>query len=236
MKRIAGPLLVAMFLFVFNGTRAQSLENVLSKHFEVIGQEKLIAAQTYTVKATVKQMGMEIPMNMKMMRPNKFRMETEMQGQKMVQAFNGKEGWMIAPWISPEPQDLEGAQLEQAMEQANIDGELYNYAQKGSTASLLGKVNMEGSPVFNIKLTDKAGNVKNYFIDAETYLIRQVKAKVSAQGQEIEIEQNMSDYKKIDGIMIATNIESKTPMGVANIIFNDIKFGEDMDASIFNKP
>jgi hypothetical protein len=143
---------------------------------------------------------------------------------------------MVAPWISKEPQELTGPQLEQAMEQANIDGELYHYAEKGATATLLGKVSMEGSPMFNIKLTDKAGNVKNYFIDAETYLIRKVKVKVSAQGQEMEIEQNMKDYKTIDGIMMATNIESKTPMGTANIIFDEITFGDKFEASIFDKP
>ena len=160
----------------------------------------------------------------------------EMQGQKMIQAFDGQKGWMIAPWISSEPQDLSGPELDQAMEQANIDGELYNYKEKGATASLLGKVNMDGSPMFNIKFTGKDGNVKNYFIDAESYLVRKVKSKVSAQGQEMEVEQNLSEYKNIDGILMPMKIESKMPMGSANVIFEEIKFGEKFDDSIFAKP
>lgn len=236
MKKSISAFLVIFLFAAINYAHAQNLDEVLDKHFKAVGQEKLLEKQTYSVKATIQQMGMELPMEMKMKRPNKFRMEMEMQGQKMIQAYDGEKGWMIAPWISSEPQDLSGPQLDQAMEQANIDGELYNYNKKGTTAALLGKVNVDGSPMFNIKLTDKEGNAKNYFIDAESYLVRKVKAKVSAQGQEVEVEQNMSDYKNFDGIMMPTKIESKSPMGTANILFEDITFGESFDDSLFKKP
>lgn len=236
MKKSVFTIVATLILATFTGVQAQSLDDVLKNHFNAIGQEKLLKQETYMVKATVSQMGMEIPMEMKMKRPNKFKMEMDMQGQKMVQAYDGEKGWMIAPWMSPEPQDLSGPQLDQAMDQANIDGELYNYKEKGSSATLIGKVNVDGSPVFNIKLTDKDGNAKNYFIDAESYLVKKVKAKVSAQGQEVEVEQNMSDYKNFDGIMMPTKIESKSPMGTATILFSQIKFGENYDDSIFAKP
>lgn len=236
MKKIFSALLVLLFVAAAGQLFAQNLDDVLKKHFEAVGQEKLMEKQTYSVKAKIQQMGMELPMEMKMKRPNKFRVEMEMQGQKMIQAFDGQKGWMIAPWISSEPQDLSGPELDQAMEQANIDGELYNYKEKGATASLLGKVNMDGSPMFNIKFTGKDGNVKNYFIDAESYLVRIVKSKVSAQGQEMEVEQNLSEYKNIDGILMPMKIESKMPMGSANVIFEEIKFGEKFDDSIFAKP
>jgi outer membrane lipoprotein-sorting protein len=236
MKKIVSTLLVILFTAFAGHVFAQSLDEVLNKHFKAVGQEKLMEQQSYTVKAKVQQMGMELPMEMKIKRPNKFRMEMEMQGQKMIQAYDGEKGWMIAPWISAEPQDLSGPELEQAMDQADIDGELYNYKEKGTTAILLGKVNVDGSPMFNIKLTGKDGGVKNYFIDAESFLIRKVKAKVNAQGQEVEIEQNLSEYKNYDGILVPMKIESKMPMGTANVIFESYIFGEKFDESIFTKP
>jgi outer membrane lipoprotein-sorting protein len=236
MKKSFSTLLAVLFIVLAGQASAQNLDDVLAKHFKTVGQEKLVEKQTYSVKATIQQMGMELPMVMKMKRPNKFRMEMEMQGQKMIRAYDGEKGWMIAPWISSEPQDLSGPELDQAMDQANIDGELYNYKEKGTTATLLGKVNVDGSPMFNIKLTDKNGNVKNYFIDAESYLVRKVKAKISSQGQEVEIEQNLSDYKNMDGILMPMKMESKMPMGTANIIFENITFGENFDDSIFTRP
>jgi outer membrane lipoprotein-sorting protein len=154
----------------------------------------------------------------------------------MVQAFDGQKGWMIVPMISSDPQELSGVQLDQAKEQANMDGELYNYEKKGSTAEMGGKVNVEGKEMFRIKLTDKEGNSKDYFIDANTYLISKVKAKVSAQGQTVDIEQNMSDYKTIDGITMPMKIESKSPMGTAVVTMEEVKFNEKFDDAIFKQP
>lgn len=236
MKKSLVTFFVLLFMASINGTHAQKLQDVLDKHFEAIGQEKLLEKETYAIEATVSQMGMEIPMVMKIKRPNKFRMEMEMQGQKMIQAYNGEKGWMVAPWISSEPQDLTGPQLDQAMEQADIDGELYNYENKGYTAELMGKEFLGDDEVFNIKLTNDEGVEKNYYIGTDDYLVKKVKGKVNAQGQEVTVEQIMSDYKEVDGVMVATKIESKSPMGTATIVFDELDFGASVDDSIFEKP
>src|SRR5690606_24574032 len=191
---------------------------------------------SFYIKAKVSQMGMELPMEMRIKKPDLFITNIDIQGQKIVQAYDGQKGWMIVPMISSDPQELSGAQLDQAKEQANMEGELYNFEKKGSTAEMGGKVNVDGKEMFRIKLTDKEGNSKDYFIDANTYFISKVKAKVSAQGQTVDIEQNMSDYKTIDGITMPMKIESKSPMGTAVITMEEVKFNEKFDDAIFKQP
>jgi len=230
-------IFIAFILMVSTGLlQAQSLDDILEKHFEAVGQKNLLEKQTYIIKANINQMGMDLPMLMKIKRPDKFRMEMEMQGQKMVQVFNGEKGWLLAPWISPEPQALEGPQLKQALAQADIDGELYNYEEKGHSADLIGKVMVDDTEAYRIKLTSDDGTVKNYYLDADSYLVTKVKSKVSMQGQEAEIEQNMSEYEESGGVMIARKIESKSPMGTQVITFQEISFDEEIDESIFDKP
>ncbi len=236
MKKLIITTLAILIIASMNFVQAQSLDDVLKKHFKAVGQDKLVAAKSYYMKAKLSQMGMDLPMEMKMKRPNKFRVEMEMQGQKMIQAFDGEKGWMIAPWISPDPQVLEGDQLKQAMEQADFEGELYNYKQKGHTVDFMGKVSADGKEAYKIKLTAKDGSVKNYFIDAKTNLIFKVKAKVSAGGQEIEVDQLLSDYKDFDGIKMATKMESKTPMGNVSITVVEFKINEKFDDAIFAQP
>jgi outer membrane lipoprotein-sorting protein len=228
--------LTAILMTAFLGTNAQTLGEVLDKHFKANGQEKLVAVKTYSIKAKISQMGTEMPLEMKMKRPDKFRMEMDIQGQKMIQAFDGEKGWVIAPWVSPEPQELSGDQLKQAMEQANIDGELYNYEKNGLTVELTGKVKDGDSNAYLVKVTNDKGDVKSYFIDTEKYLINKVKAKVNAMGQTVEVEQRFAEYKNIDGIMIATKIESVSPMGTATISMDEVKFNVEIDDAIFNKP
>ncbi len=236
MKKLITTTLAILIIASMNFVQAQSLDNVLKKHFKAVGQDKLVSAKTYYMKAKLSQMGQELPMEMKMKRPNKFRVEMEMMGQKMIQAYDGEKGWMIAPWLSPDPQALEGDQLKQAMQQADFEGELYNYEQKGSSVDFVGKVNADGKEAYKIKLTSKDGNVKDYFIDAGTNLILKVKAKISANGQEIEVEQLFSDYKDFDGIKMATKLVSKTPMGDVSITMEEFKINEDFDDSIFAQP
>lgn len=228
--------LTAILMTTFWGANAQTLDEVLDKHFKANGQEKLVAVKTYSIKAKISQMGTEMPLEMKMKRPDKFRMEMDIQGQKMIQAFDGEKGWVIAPWVSPEPQELSGDQLKQAMEQANIDGELYNYEKNGLTVELTGKVKDGDSNAYLVKVTNDKGDVKSYFIDTEKYLINKVKAKVNAMGQTVEVEQRFAEYKNIDGIMIATKIESVSPMGTATISMDEVKFNVEIDDAIFNKP
>jgi outer membrane lipoprotein-sorting protein len=234
MKRIL--ILTSLMLIAFISMHAQSLDKVLEKHFEVVGQEKLAALQSFVLNAKISQMGMEMPMVMKMKKPNKFRMEIDMQGQKMIQAFDGEKGWMIAPWISSDPQDLAGDELKMAMDQADMEGELYNYEKKGHSAELIGKVNSDGTEAYRIKLTTKDGTVKNYFIDAKTYLVLKTKATISAMGQSVDVETKMMDYKEIDGIKMAMKMESSTPMGIHTVIVEEVKLNEKIDDSIFARP
>ena len=229
-------MIAVLMMFALVSTQAQTLEKVLDKHYEAMGHKKIASVETFNLKAKMSMMGMELPMVIKVKRPNKFKVEMEMMGQKTVSAFDGEKGWMINPMMGAGVQDLQGDQLKQAMSQADMEGELYNFAAKGHTAELIGKVNADGNEAFRIKLTDKEGQVKNYFIDAKNYLLLKMKAKVETMGQTVEIETKMVEYQEIDGIKMAKKIDVVTPMGTQSIIMEEIKLNEKIDDSIFARP
>lgn len=236
MKKSILLFITMLLLTLTSGVQAQTLKEVLDKHFKAIGQDKLSAMKTCFAKRTVSMRGNEFPMELKMKRPNKFRMEIDMQNQKMIQAYDGKEGWFITTRISQQPMELSGDRLKEALSQTDIDGELYQYAQKGFKAELIGIEQLHEQDVYNIKLTSKSGDVKNYYIDANKYLIVMVKAKVGRMGQEAEVVKRMSNYKNFDGVLVATKIESESPMGTGSVTINEIKFNQDIDDSVFKKP
>jgi hypothetical protein len=138
--------------------------------------------------------------------------------------------------LSPEPQELAGDQLKQAMSQTDMEGELYEYKKKGSSAEFIGKVNVEGGVAYRIKLVDKDKNSKYYFIDVETYLIKKIKAKIEAMGQTVDIETRMKDYREIDGIKMAMKVESDSPMGTAVITMEEVKINSEINDVIFKLP
>lgn len=238
MKKLFLVTVMMMVVALANTVSAQSLDDILSKHFKAVGQDKLMEAKSMHVKAMVNQAGTDFPMEMKIKRPGKFFVSLDMQGMKMIQVFNGEKGWMVAPWISAEPQEMTGDVLKQAKQQAEIvsEGELFNYKKKGSTADLVGKVSLDGKDAYRIKLTTKDGIAKDYFIDANTFLIAKLAAELSSGGQTVSLEQTMKEYKTIDGITLATKIEQKSPTGNAIINMEDVKFNENFDDSVFEKP
>ncbi len=230
--------LTALVLFAFVGIQAQTIDQVLEKHYKATGHEKLAAVKTYYVKAKMSMTGMDMPMTMtiQMKKPDKFRIDMDVMGQKIEQGYDGESGWMRNPMAGSGITDLKGAELKQAMNQADLEGELYNYAKKGHSAELTGKVNADGKEAYRIKFTNADGSVKDYYLDANTYLISKIKAKVESMGQTMDVETKVLEYKEINGIKIGSKMEVETPMGAQSMTWEEIKLDGPMDDAIFARP
>lgn len=225
--------LVALMVFAVIGTNAQSLDDVLKKHYAATGVEEFGNIKSFIIDAKMSMMGMDMPMTVKMKQPKKFKVEMEMMGQKTVSAFDGNKGWMINPMMGSGIQDLEGPELDKAMDQANMmEGELYNYKDKGFTAELVGK---EGND-YQIKLTGTDGSVKNYFINKDSYLISRFTAKVEAMGQTMDVETKMKEYHKVEGMMIPKVTEVTLPMGAMTTTMEEVKINVAIDDAEFARP
>ncbi len=104
--------IISIAVLTMGSVHAQDLQNILDKHFESIGQQKILKVQTQVTTGKTIQMGMEMPIRIITKRPNKAYMEVEIQGSKMTMAFDGENGWAIQPWTgSTEPIDLAGEEL-----------------------------------------------------------------------------------------------------------------------------
>ena len=130
MKKSIVAILAVITITAFNVVNGQSLNEVLDKYFKAVGQEKLNDVKSFYMKAKISQMGMDIPMEIKTKKPDLFLMTMDIQGQKMMTAFDGEKGWMINPMVGTEPQELAGDQLKQARDQTDLEGELFNYEKK----------------------------------------------------------------------------------------------------------
>ena len=229
-------IVTALMLFAFLGTQAQTLDQVLDKHYKATGQDKIADIETFYVKAKMSMMGMEMPMTMQVKQPDKFKIEMDVMGQTILQGFDGENGWMKNPMTGGGISDLKGAELQQAVSQTDFEGELYHYAEKGHSAELIGKVNLDGAEAYRVKLTNADGTVKDYYIDGNSYLLTKVKAKVESMGQTMNVETTISDYKEIDGIQFGCRMDINTPMGTQSMVMEEIKLNESIDDSVFARP
>lgn len=229
---------ISLAVLTLGSAYSQDLQKILDKYFETIGQEKLLNIKSQISTGKTLQMGVEMPFKAVTKRPNKAYLEVEVQGAKMRQGYDGENGWMIAPWMgSAEPVDLVGPDLRPMKEMSDMDGNLWNYGEKGHQLELLGTEEMEGTQVYVLKLTKEDGDIDHYYIDSENYVVLKMSSKIMVNEQETEVEVYMSNYQEVDGILIPFSTEQRYN-GQTGMTINleEIKFNEKIDDTFFAKP
>jgi outer membrane lipoprotein-sorting protein len=238
-KTFAGLLLAGLMAMA---AQAQTVDEIIAKNIEAKGGlDKLKAVQS--MRITGKMMvgpGMEAPMVIEMARPHKVRMEFTFQGMTGIQAYDGKGGWAVMPFMGKkEPEPMSADDLKQAEDQADMDGPLVDYKEKGNQVEYLGKDEIEGTPVHKLKVTKKNGDVQTLYLDADSYLEIKAEGKSKVRGQEIEGETTFGDYKEVGGLVVAHSIQSKMKGAQGpgqTITFEKIEINPDIPASRFDMP
>jgi outer membrane lipoprotein-sorting protein len=220
---------------------AQTADEIIAKHEKAMGgKDKIKAVKTERVTGKmVMGQGMEAPFTMEMARPNKMRMEFTFQGMTGVQAFDGTTGWSVMPFMGKtDPEAAPEEEAKKMQEQANMDGLLMDYKDFGRTVELVGKEDLEGTPVYKLKVTQKSGDIVYLYIDADQYMLLKQAGKTKVRGQEIESETVFGDFKTVDGLVFPHSIEQKMPGGHGGMTMtiSKIELNPDVAGSRFTMP
>ncbi len=208
-RRLIATLTVALFVALPGA--AQTADDVINKNLQAMGGiDKLKGVKSVRLTGTMTVgPGMEAPITLELKRPNMMRLDFTLQGMTGSQAYDGASGWSVMPFGgSPAPQPMSADDAKLAAEQADMDGPLMDYKEKGHTVELLGKESIEGADTYKLKLTKKDGAISVYYIDAEQFLVIKQEARRTIRGAEVEVETIVSDYKPVEGLMMAHSIDS----------------------------
>lgn len=221
----------------------QTADEIIAKYITAIGGlEKIKSVKTEKTVISVETGGMTINQTIMKKRPNMFREETLLQGKTSLQVYNGTEGWVVNPFTGREtveamPED----DLKEMKIQADIDGELIDYAKKGFKVSYEGEEDVDGAMAYKIKLVTDKNDIMMFFIDKETsYLVKQTFKQKNEDGSESEYTMLFSNFKTIEGRLIPFEMETsvtymgqiyKTPIKIISVEFN-----KEMSDDLFKKP
>ena len=99
-------------------------------------------------------------------------------------------------------------ETEQALEQADIDGPLVDYKDKGHALELVGRDKAGEAEAWRLKLTLKNGTVRDVYLDAGSFLEVLTVSKRTIRGVAVEAESRLEDYREVEGIMFPHLIRS----------------------------
>lgn len=237
MKKLISIVCTTLFA-AFSAINAQDLKEVIQNHFDAIGQDKVVEARSVVMHGKILQMGMELPIVMYTMKPNNFRMEAEFQGNKMIQAFDGENGWAVIPWTgNTEPQDMGPDEIKQMKQRGDLEGDFYRWQEKGYTVSLEGQEDMEGTPAYKIKVLKPESDETIYYIDSESFMILKTISKTMMQGTEVVSNVSFSNYKMVEGMAMAFTMEMEVNgQSAGQLVFEKVEVNPELDKDIFKKP
>ena len=136
-----------------------------------VTRREAIAQMTAPVVSSPTAKQVELPFVLDMARPNKSRVEVSFAGKTSIQTFDGKNGWLVRPYLNRD--DAEPFTPAQAKAQAgkwDLDGPLLDYAASGAKIALEGVDAVDGHDAYRIRLTSRTGRVQHFWIDAHSFL------------------------------------------------------------------
>lgn len=232
--------LLALSLCFIPAAWSQSLDDVIAKYVAAHGgTEKMNSVQTRRISGELDISSLHIKVVQENKRPDKVREEDSLQGFTQVQAYDGKTGWQVDPTQGRKQAQLMSADDSKSLVvDADMDGPLVNYKQKGHTAELLGHDPVEGTDCFKIKLTLKNGDIRYYYLDADSFLEIKLETQTNIRGSIQESETYFGDYEKVDGLYYAFAVETgqKGDPNRLRINFDKVEHNIPIDDARFAVP
>jgi outer membrane lipoprotein-sorting protein len=221
---------------------AQTADELIEKNTKAKGgMEKLKAIQSMKITAKGKMGPMEVPIVITKKRPQNYRIEFTVQGMTGIQAYDGTTGWALMPFMGKkEAEAMSADALKDFKDEADFDGPMIDYKAKGNKVEYVGKEDVQGTPAYKLHIVTKDGNESNVYLDADSYLEIKADTKRKIQGQEIEAETTMGDYKDIGGgVMFPMAIEqhAKGKEGSQSFQVEKVEINPaSVDAAMFHMP
>jgi outer membrane lipoprotein-sorting protein len=220
---------------------AQTADELVAKNLHAKGGlDKIKAIKTLRMKGRLNQGGFTAVVGQELKRPAMLRTTFTVQGMTAIQAYDGQTGWQISPFQGRKDPELLGEDdLRDLVEDADMDGPLVDYKEKGHTVEYLGHDTVDGDDVYRLKCTLKNGDIVYYYLDPDSSLEIRTERQQFIRGAVRERQSDLGSYKPVAGVMFPYSIESgpkNNPSVRSKVTIESIEANVPIDDSAFRMP
>jgi len=220
---------------------AQTADELVAKNLHAKGGlDKIKAIKTLRMKGRLNQGGFTAVVGQELKRPAMLRTTFTVQGMTAMQAYDGQTGWQISPFQGRKDPELLGEDdLRDLVEDADMDGPLVDYKEKGHTVEYLGHDTVDGDDVYRLKCTLKNGDIVYYYLDPDSSLEIRTERQQFIRGAVRERQSDLGSYKPVAGVMFPYSIESgpkNNPSVRSKVTIESIEANVPIDDIAFKMP
>lgn len=241
MKRVFWVALAAVFLSPGLAV-GQTVDEIIAKNAQARGGlEKLRAIKTLRMTARFSEGNFRATYVQENKRDEKIREELILQGMAQIQAYDGggTTAWQINPFGGrKDPELMSQDDTKALLLDAEPEGLLVDYKQKGHQAELVGHDSVEGTDCYKLKLTLKDGDIRYYYLDADSFLEIKIETQMKVRGAVRYSETMLGDYEQVDGIYFPFSIQT-AETGTDDwqrLAVEKIEVNVSLDDSLFSLP
>jgi hypothetical protein len=207
MRHALTVLFAVICLAIFS--YSQTADELIAKNIQARGgMEKMKAIHTMRISARFEGGGgFTASVGQENQRPNLLRETFRLQGMTAVQAYDGSAGWQIQPFGGKKDPELMGEDdVRDLLLDADFDGPLVDYKEKGSTVEYMGHDVVDGDDVLRLKVTLKNGDIIYDYLDPDTFIEIRREIQQFIRGSVRERVVGLGSYKPVAGVMYPFSI------------------------------
>ncbi|MEM7351448.1 MAG: hypothetical protein AAF657_11620 [Acidobacteriota bacterium] len=213
--------------------------DILARHTEALGGAELEKVQTLKVTGTFNFNGIDSAYTIYRQRPDLYRLETTTSRGTFVSGYDGADVWSQGPDRSGAVQVrlIEGDDRQRFVDDnADFDSPLIHAAKKGHKVELVGAVDLDGTPVYHLKLTLASGSEQQWYLSRDDYLpVRKVITAMHRSGPYDRVWYLM-EHQKAGGITLPHYLEREDRQHVRAYTVDQVEVGAAIDESLFEMP
>ena len=232
MKKVKLLLIFLLIGMLTVTTKAQNIDEILSKHADAIGGlDNWAKIKTLKMDMVMKMQGMEIQIVATQVNCKAMRTDITAMGMSGYSIITNTNGWNYMPFQGQtKAEPITDDMLKNSQDELCVLDKLLRYKETGDKIEYLGTDDVEGTECLKLKLTDSIGKESTYFLDSDTYLLTKKTVKSMVNGQVMETSATMGNYQKQDnGVVIAMS----THVGPGEMEIKKVTINPEVDESIF---